>query len=140
MLKTRVTHRQSDCDLHTIALPSLIHRIGRPHAQVLKSMADQHHCALKRIRRSRNWQLTGTAAQLSALLESLAIYPQPEAIYFLTDKLRVLVQELQYVALPARLNHLITTDPTTTLAELVQQTGCTLAEARTARERHEWDD
>ncbi|QXO15458.1 ribosome recycling factor family protein [Vibrio ostreae] len=122
----------------TIALPSLIHRIGRLHTQVLKQLALAQQCELKRVRRSRHWQLSGQGEQLAALLRELHASPDAEAIRFVTQKLTVGIEAYQRQTRPNRLVELIRTSPGITLAELVQQTGCTLAEARAAREAHEW--
>ncbi|EKG2506605.1 ribosome recycling factor, partial [Vibrio vulnificus] len=45
--------------LVVIALPSLIHRIGGEMTKHLKSVAADHGCELKRVRRSRHWQISG---------------------------------------------------------------------------------
>lgn len=47
-----------------ITLPSLIHRIGSDTVKRLKLQAQTFDCELKRIRRSRNWQLLGEAASM----------------------------------------------------------------------------
>jgi len=122
----------------TIALPSLIHRIGRAHTQALKQLALAQQCELKRVRRSRHWQLSGEGAQLAALLREIYASPDAEAVRFVTQKLTSSVEAYQRQTGPNRLVELIQTCPGITLAELVQQTGCTLAEARAAREAHEW--
>ena len=41
----------------SIPLPSLIHRIGSDHAKRAKAIAAEKKCEMKRIRRSRNWQI-----------------------------------------------------------------------------------
>lgn len=51
-----------------ITLPSLIHRIGSDTVKRLKLQAQTFDCELKRIRRSRNWQLLGEAARCRNLL------------------------------------------------------------------------
>ncbi|MEF1339629.1 ribosome recycling factor family protein, partial [Vibrio rotiferianus] len=53
----------------TIPLPSLIHRIGGDNAKRAKAIAVEKKCELKRIRRSRNWQITGEALDLKAFLD-----------------------------------------------------------------------
>ena len=47
-----------------IALPSLIHRIGSETAKQAKAMALQYECELKRVRRSRNWRVTGDVIKI----------------------------------------------------------------------------
>lgn len=55
----------------TISLPSLIHRIGGDHAKRAKTLAAEKQCDLKRIRRSRHWQISGEALDVKAFLEHL---------------------------------------------------------------------
>lgn len=55
----------------TISLPSLIHRIGGDHAKRAKTLAAEKQCDLKRVRRSRNWQISGDALDVKAFLDHL---------------------------------------------------------------------
>ncbi|QDF66638.1 ribosome recycling factor [Shewanella sp. SNU WT4] len=55
-----------------IALPALIHRIGREVVTEAQLIAAHHHCAIARVRRSRHWQLTGKAMDISAFRAWLA--------------------------------------------------------------------
>ncbi len=56
-----------------ITLPSLIHRIGSDTVKRLKLQAQTFDCELKRIRRSRNWQLLGEAASM----QNFVVIPKP---------------------------------------------------------------
>ena len=47
-----------------IALPSIIHRIGGETAKQAKAIALQNECEFKRVRRSRNWSVTGKAIKV----------------------------------------------------------------------------
>ncbi|ELV8662002.1 ribosome recycling factor, partial [Vibrio vulnificus] len=57
--------------LVVIALPSLIHRIGGEMTKHLKSVAAEHGCELKRVRRSRHWQIFGEALALQAFYDQV---------------------------------------------------------------------
>jgi ribosome recycling factor len=121
-------------DKITISLPSLIHRIGREEVKQAKEMALQHDCDLKRVRRSRNWGVSGEAIKIQQLSVTLKIENG--------DKFRYLIQKIttalldhsdKLEPLDAKLVRLITDNPNITLAELIHITGCTMTEARTAR-------
>lgn len=118
----------------TIALPSLIHRIGRDSVNQAKVICAQYQCELKRVRRSRNWTLVGDAINVQTIGLSLKTNDSITFAYLIKkidigligheDKLETLTQKLQ---------RLITQTPNITLAELMQLTDCTEVEARTAR-------
>ena len=121
-------------DKITISLPSLIHRIGREEVKQAKEMALQHDCDLKRVRRSRNWGVSGEAIKIQQLSVTLKIENG--------DKFRYLIQKIttalldhsdKLEPLDAKLVRLITDNPNITLAELIHITDCTMTEARTAR-------
>nr|WP_232060892.1 ribosome recycling factor family protein [Vibrio taketomensis] len=61
-----------ETEQHKISLPSLIHRIGRDQVDSIREMAVEHGCLLKRIRRSRNWQVEGSYFSLRTLISELA--------------------------------------------------------------------
>ncbi len=121
-------------DKITISLPSLIHRIGREEVKQAKEMALQHDCDLKRVRRSRNWTVSGEAIKIQQFSVTLKIENG--------DKFRYLIQKIttalldhsdKLEPLDAKLVRLITDNPNITLAELIHITDCTMTEARTAR-------
>ncbi|WED25272.1 ribosome recycling factor family protein [Vibrio sp. DW001] len=115
-------------------LPSLIHRIGGVSVKVAKQLVIEQGGVLKRIRRSRNWQLIADLTQLEKILEELkAKHP---------DKMRYIIEKLEKKRLECgpppeskqdKLHRLITENPNATLAELMVATDCTVSEARGAR-------
>lgn len=118
----------------TISLPALIHRIGRDSTNRAKALAQLHSCELKRVRRSRNWAITGEAMNIQSFKEQLKSQTSSEWIY-LTKKLEtaLLKHADKLEPLPAKLARLITENTNITLAELMHLTDCTISEARTAR-------
>ncbi len=118
----------------TVALPSLIHRIGGDNTKQAKQLALESACQLKRIRRSRNWQLIGEASALSALSTHIKNLESNNFTYLLTKlELRLAAYQEQVEPKSERLARLIKEKPNITLAELLEQTDCSLAEARLAR-------
>lgn len=118
----------------TIALPSLIHRIGGEKAKQAKTIAVQYNCSLKRIRRSRNWSITGGAVDIQTFIEQLK-QTEPDRFNYLIKKIETALLEHsdKLEPLEAKLARLIKQSPNITLAELVELSQCTLAEARVAR-------
>ncbi|MEZ9237439.1 ribosome recycling factor family protein [Shewanella sp. 10N.286.52.A9] len=121
-------------DAITISLPSLIHRIGRESVNQAKVIAVEHHCELKRVRRSRNWTLVGEAIKVQSFNSQLNSVSQ-ESFAYLNKKVSaaLIVHADKLEPLEAKLIRLITETPSITLAELIQQTQCTEVQARTAR-------
>ncbi|ARD21185.1 ribosome recycling factor family protein [Shewanella japonica] len=121
-------------DAITISLPSLIHRIGRESVNQAKVIAVEHHCELKRVRRSRNWTLVGEAIKVQPFNSQLNSVSQ-ESFAYLSKKISaaLIVHADKLEPLEAKLIRLITENPSITLAELIQQTQCTEVQARTAR-------
>lgn len=122
----------------TISLPSLIHRIGREAVNRAKDIALQYQCELKRVRRSRNWGLSGEAIDIQLFMRQLkAAQLQREGGGF-----RYLIQKIETALLnhtdkleplEAKLARMINDNPNITLNELIHTTDCTMSEARTAR-------
>ena len=122
----------------TISLPSLIHRIGREAVKQAQAVAQQFNCELKRVRRSRNWCLTGDAKQIQACsqqLKTLQISEGSIVFAYLIRKVdtALLTHADKLEPLAVKLIRLIKQQPNITLAELIHLTDCTQAEARTAR-------
>ena len=122
----------------SISLPSLIHRIGREAVKQAQAIATQYDCELKRVRRSRNWCIVGAAIQIQSCTARL----QAEQLLMADGAFRYLIQKLESALLQhadklepldAKLIRLITDNPAITLGELMQQTQCTITEARLAR-------
>ncbi len=126
--------KASDTDIVIIAFPSFIRRVGGETAKALKAIASQQKCELKRIRRSRNWQLSGKVEDLDLFAQQLKghtlIQDYPFFIERVVEGIRPHLQE----SLPIRLSQLISNYPAITLAELMEKTGCTIAQARLARD------
>ncbi|MBD1572044.1 ribosome recycling factor [Vibrio sp. S17_S38] len=117
-----------------IPLPSLVHRIGGEQVKQAKEMALELRCELKRIRRSRNWQLEGELKSVMSLLVTLR-QSHAEPMAFLIKKIdeSLIATQTKPESKVAILERLIAVDPDITLAELMHQTDCTMAEARQAR-------
>ncbi|MFA0698159.1 ribosome recycling factor family protein, partial [Vibrio sp. 10N.222.49.C9] len=73
-----------------VALPSLIHRVGGETVQSVKQLALKHECELKRVRRSRHWQVSGDAINIQALCSELS--QQPDSVLFIIKKLNLALQ------------------------------------------------
>ncbi|QQX82460.1 ribosome recycling factor family protein [Shewanella sp. KX20019] len=127
-----------------ISLPSLIHRIGRETVNSAKVFAAQYHCELKRVRRSRNWQLSGEAIDIQSFARDLRAESiktgQREVgangeFHYLIKKIEtaLLGHADKLEPLAEKLARLISENPNITLAELVHITDCRMSEARTAR-------
>ncbi|GGI71730.1 ribosome recycling factor family protein [Shewanella gelidii] len=119
-----------------IPLPSLIHRIGGEKVKQAKGIAVEYDCLLSRVRRSRHWRLSGDAIAIQSYKEQLQ--------YLADDRFRFLIQKVEAAllahpdkleTLEQKLARLIAENPNVTLAELIELTQCTLAEARIARDR-----
>ncbi|MCL1142379.1 ribosome recycling factor family protein [Shewanella gaetbuli] len=134
----------SDNNHITVRLPSFIHRIGTAQAQWLKLQAVSFNCELKRVRRSRHWQLYGDAKKIQQLGQHLQLNQQSKASfnakelkslgYFIGKMEQELVLHPDKLeSLEAKLIRLINQSPNITLAELIALTGCTEPEARIAR-------
>lgn len=135
-------------DLVTLALPSLVQKLGREKCQNLKRLAQQHHCVLSRVRRSRHWQLVGEEGALNALCHELlnsadSRDDSSEDYAYVRQKIEMLINARVAARAPAplplniQLAQLIAGNPNITLTELMEKTDCTLAQARSARFQEE---
>ncbi|CAH8198138.1 ribosome recycling factor family protein [Vibrio aestuarianus] len=118
----------------TIPLPSLIHRIGGDNAKRAKQVAFEYGCELKRVRRSRNWQISGEISQLKCVVTKLSEMDQQAMLFLITkvnDKIRTLEEKLE--PREDKLTRLVLENPNITLSELMALTNCSVTEARTAR-------
>ena len=127
-----------------IALPSIIHRIGGETAKQAKAIALQNECKFKRVRRSRNWSVTGKAIKVQTYALQLKAHQMISQklnkqgdgeFHYLIKKIEtaLLGHADKLETLEAKLLRLITQTPSITLSELVLLTHCTHAEARVAR-------
>ncbi|EHH1226835.1 ribosome recycling factor family protein [Vibrio vulnificus] len=120
--------------LVVIALPSLIHRIGGELTKHLKSVAADHGCELKRVRRSRHWQISGEALALQAFYDQVRRLEGDSASYLVKKMQLALASHSEKLEpLEDKLQHLVMENPAITLAELMSQTHCSLSQARSAR-------
>ena len=117
-----------------IALPSLVHRIGGDSVKQAKAIAQEYDCQLKRVRRSRNWLLRGEAKMMQSCVLRLKV-DNAEAFKYLIQKIEasLLAQADKLEPLAMKLQRLMAQNPCMTLAELMQLTNCTVAQARVAR-------
>ena len=96
----------------------------------------KYNCILKRVRRSRNWQISGERCHLSELLKVLGGLYQTED--FVLVKLHQYLNCNDKTVQGSRLLHeMIRSDPSLTAAELMEKTGCTIVEVRLARTEYE---
>jgi len=110
----------------SIQLNNFLHRIDCKTTII--ELAAQHGCSLKRIRRSKNWSLTGNQAQLVAVSEQLK---QAKTAW---------IVEAINKALPKPtfdLTAIVQANPDITINRLIAETGCTLIEARAALDKAE---
>ncbi|ELI0349530.1 ribosome recycling factor family protein [Vibrio vulnificus] len=120
--------------LVVIALPSLIHRIGGEMTKHLKSVAADHGCELKRVRRSRHWQISGEALALQAFYDQVRRLEENSASYLVKKMQLALASHSEKLEpLEDKLQRLVMENPAITLAELMSQTHCSLSQARSAR-------
>ncbi|EHH0849806.1 ribosome recycling factor [Vibrio vulnificus] len=126
--------KQTADTIIVIALPSLIHRIGGEVTKHLKSVAADHGCELKRVRRSRHWQISGEALALQAFYDQVRRLEGDSASYLVKKMQLALVSHSEKLEpLEDKLQRLVMENPAITLAELMSQTHCSLSQARSAR-------
>jgi len=110
----------------SITLNNFLHRIDCKTTII--ELATQQGCSLKRIRRSKNWSLTGNQSQLVAVSEQL----QQGKTLWISDAI--------HKALPKPtfdLTAIVQSNPDMTINRLIAETGCTLIEARAALDKAE---
>ncbi|EHK8983688.1 ribosome recycling factor family protein [Vibrio vulnificus] len=126
--------KQTADTIIVIALPSLIHRIGGEVTKHLKSVAADHGCELKRVRRSRHWQISGEALALQAFYDQVRRLEEDSASYLVKKMQLALASHSEKLEpLEDKLQRLVMENPAITLAELMSQTHCSLSQARSAR-------
>jgi len=108
-------------NIPSIKLNNFLHRIDCKTTII--ELVIQHGCHLKRIRRSRNWLLTGHKNQLADISNKLQ---QGKTLW---------IAQAIDKALPKptfNLISIIKANPKMTVNQLIVETGCTLIEARCA--------
>lgn len=109
--------------INTINLPSFLRRTMKSYT--VKAYIKQQGCQLSRIGRSRNWQLKATPTQLQAIV--MFIEHENEVSWlWLAKRIRKEYQHLSHENLVT----LASTLATLTIATLMAQSDCTLAQAR----------
>ncbi|MGR5120051.1 ribosome recycling factor family protein [Vibrio astriarenae] len=120
--------------LITVSLPSLLHRLERTQVELAKQLSQEYHCTLKRVRRSRNWQLVGAAPNLLNFVEAFRHHAINERCFLCRKVDDVLSQHQDKLEpLEAKLIRLLKESPEMTLHQLMSQTRCSIAQARHAR-------
>ncbi|MCU8275291.1 ribosome recycling factor family protein [Vibrio vulnificus] len=100
----------------------------------LKSVAAEHGCELKRVRRSRHWQISGEALALQAFYDQVRRLEEDSASYLVKKMQLALASHSEKLEpLEDKLQRLVMENPAITLAELMSQTHCSLSQARSAR-------
>tara|TARA_Y100001956_G_scaffold82949_1_gene107179 strand:- start:10726 stop:11073 length:348 start_codon:yes stop_codon:yes gene_type:complete len=110
----------------SITLNSFVHRVADKSAVL--SLVTQLGCQLKRIRRSRHWQLRGDEEQLRELCQRLDTE---------NDQWIVAAIEKSLPAPAICFETLLAETPSMSVSQLVTQTGCSLIEARQALDKLE---
>lgn len=109
--------------------------MGGENVKQLKQTAAQFQCELKRVRRSRNWQLSGKVETLDEFAQHVKGQEVVQDSPFFVEKVLAGIRPHQQQSMPERLAQLITDNPAITLAEMMEKTGCTIAQARLARDK-----
>ncbi|MCE9685493.1 ribosome recycling factor family protein [Shewanella sp. AS16] len=121
-------------DAISIALPSLIHRIGREAVGLAQVLAKRYGCELRRVRRSRNWCLVGEAIDIQSFTGQIKTEDDAGLRYLVPRLDTALGQHADKLeSMDAKLARLIQGNPNVTLGELMQLTQCSITQARLAR-------
>ncbi|MGL6259951.1 ribosome recycling factor family protein [Vibrio sp. WXL103] len=122
------------CEPITVPLPSLLHRLERQKVDLAKQLCEAQSCQLKRVRRSRNWQLVGSPMAIDAFVRQYQVQAKTE-VDFLINKVQAILNQHQDKLEPLedKLQRMLQEQPNMTLAELMQATQCSLMQARQAR-------
>ena len=112
--------------IHSIKLNNFLHRIDCKTTII--ELVNQHGCSLKRIRRSKNWSITGKQIQLIEVSQQLQ---QPKTLW-ITDAIQKALPKPNF-----DLTTIALSNPDMTINRLIAETGCTLIEARVAIDKAE---
>ncbi|PME32032.1 hypothetical protein BCV39_05335 [Vibrio sp. 10N.286.55.E10] len=112
--------------MFSVPLNSFVHRVS-DKGQVMANAAECG-CQLKRVRRSRNWLLVAQEDQLVEF-KTMLTHEKDGWIVIAIDK--VLPKPVVCLA------SLLAATPSMTVAQLVMESGCSMAEARRAIDEHE---
>jgi len=109
--------------INTINLPSFLRRTMKAYA--LKAKVREVGCLLTRIGRSRNWQIKANMSQIQSIVTFIEQDGEPSWLW-LAKLLRKEYQHLSHEALISLANR----QKNITVASLMSQTDCTIAQAR----------
>jgi len=109
--------------IHTINLPSFVRRTMKAYA--LKAKMREVGCELNRIGRSRNWQLKANITQIQAIVDFIEHEDETSWLWVV----KLLKQEYKHLSHEALLS-LANRQKHITIASLMAQTDCTIAQAR----------
>ena len=110
----------------SIKLNNFLHRIDCKATII--ALVTLHGCSLKRIRRSKNWSLTGKQSQLVEVSEQL----QQGKTMWITEAIQKGLPKPSFDLVAITLSN-----PDMTINRLIAETGCTLIEARIAIDKAE---
>ena len=110
----------------SITLNNFLHRIDCKTTII--ELATQQGCSLKRIRRSKNWSLTGNQSQLVAVSDAL----HQKRVKWIVEAINKTLPKPTF-----DLTAIVQSNPDMTINRLIAETGCTLIEARAALDKAE---
>ena len=110
----------------SIKLNNFLHRIDCKATII--ALVNQHGCSLKRIRRSKNWLLTGKQNQLVEVSEQL----QVGKTMWITEAIGKALPKASF-----DLTAIVLANADMTINRLIAETSCTLIEARIAIDKAE---
>lgn len=116
-----------------ITLPSFIRRVDKTNH--LKNLFREQGCELKRIGRSRHWQLDASFAQIEATIKAIEASTEPSWQWLVTH----LSKQHKDLAFDMLLS-IAEKKPAITVSELMQRTDCTIAQARKVIDTLEFSD
>ena len=116
-----------------ITLPSFLRRVLKSSA--LKALFFEQGCELKRIGRSRHWQLKASFEQLEAIISAIEANAEPSWQWLVTllSKRRKNLDFDSLISIAEK-------KPGITVSELMLRTDCTIAQARNVIDTIEFRD
>ena len=118
---------------HHILLPSFLRKAMR--AFELKSLVRSSGCELSRIGRSRNWRISATREQMTAIINMVRESEEETWQWLVT-----LLEKERGSFTHSEILNLVKRNPGITVNELVVLASCTIAEARLAIDDFEFSE
>ena len=115
-----------------IQLNSFVRRINQ--ANELKALVTSSGARLSRKGRSRNWRLQGEWSQFECIIHKAQLHDEPTWQWIIEA-----LKKHKPISSPQDLVAIAKSNPSITLAQLIEQTDCTLVEARKALDVAAWD-